>query len=167
MIWTLRLEDALVEAEIVGVARKMLSEWERAAAARRYDADLSEAETADPLAGRALARSRWMSTPGAGSDWPRRRQPRTRCGGRQGGGGDQATQRLVRQALEESVRAPPAPEPDLGQLAAACRAMRGCRRGGHGRVGLLLRQDWSVVVVSLPFARAGRTGRAPELVPRT
>ena len=73
------------------------------------------------------------------------------------------TERLVRQALEESVKNLPCPEPDLGQLVAAGRAMRNRRVGMVA--GLAAAAVLVLVVAGLSFAWAGRTGRALEPVP--
>ena len=73
------------------------------------------------------------------------------------------TERLVRQALEDSVKNLPCPEPDLEQLVAAGRAMRNRRVGMVA--GLAAAAVLVLVVAGLSFAWAGRTGRALEPVP--
>ncbi len=74
-----------------------------------------------------------------------------------------STERLVRQALEDSIKDLTCPEPDLEQLVAAGRAMR--RR----RVGVVASLAAAAVLVlvlaGLSFAWAGRSGRALEPVP--
>ena len=74
-----------------------------------------------------------------------------------------STERLVRQALEDSVKDLTCPEPDLDQLVAAGRAVR--RR----RVGVVASLAAAAVLVlvlaGLSFAWAGRAGRALEPVP--
>ena len=73
------------------------------------------------------------------------------------------TERLVRQALENSVKDLPCPEPDTEQLVAAGRLAR--RR----RVGVVASLAAAAVLVlvlaGLSFAWAGRSGRAQEPVP--
>ena len=73
------------------------------------------------------------------------------------------TERLVRQALEDSIKDLPCPEPDLEQLVAAGRAMR--RRRVVRVAGLAAAAVLVLVLAGLSFAWAGRTGRALEPVP--
>ena len=72
-------------------------------------------------------------------------------------------ERLVREALEDSVKALPCPEPDLEQLVTAGRAMR--RRRVGVVAGLAAAAVLVLVLAGLSFALAGRSGRALEPVP--
>lgn len=74
-----------------------------------------------------------------------------------------STERLIRQALEDSVRGLPCPEPDLEQLLAAGRALR--RRRVAVVAGLAAAAVLVLVLAGLSFAWAGHTGQALEPVP--
>ena len=72
-------------------------------------------------------------------------------------------ERLVREALEDSVRDLHCPEPDLEQLVTAGRAMR--RRRVGVVAGLAAAAVLVLVLAGLSFAWAGGSGRALEPVP--
>ena len=72
-------------------------------------------------------------------------------------------ERLVREALEDSVKDLPCPEPDLEQLVAAGRAMR--RRRVGVIAGLAAAAVLVLVLAGLSFAWAGGSGRALVPVP--
>ena len=74
-----------------------------------------------------------------------------------------STERLVRQALEDSVKDLPCPEPDTAQLVAAGRAMR--RRRMAMVASLAAAAVLVLVLAGLSFAWADRSGRALEPVP--
>ena len=74
-----------------------------------------------------------------------------------------STERLVRQALENSVKDLPCPEPDIEQLLAAGRAAR--RRRVATVASLAAAAVLVIVLAGLSFAWAGRTGQALEPVP--
>ena len=74
-----------------------------------------------------------------------------------------STERLVRQALEDSVKDLPCPEPDIEQLLAAGRAAR--RRRVATVASLAAAAVLVLVLAGLSFGWAGRSGRALEPVP--
>ena len=151
----------MVDAQTVWRALGALSERQRAVVVLRYYADLSEAEIAETLGiapGTVKAHAHAaLAALGA---------TLASCGSaraRPGGGGDMSTERLVREALEDSVKDLPCPEPDLEQLVAAGRAMR--RRRVGVVAGLAAAAVLVLVLAGLSFAWAGGSGRALEPVP--
>ena len=73
------------------------------------------------------------------------------------------TERLLRQALEDSVKDVPCPEPDIDQLLTAGRKAR--RRRVATVATLAAAAVLVMVLAGLTFAWAGRSGRALEPVP--
>ncbi len=73
------------------------------------------------------------------------------------------TERLIRQALEDSVKDLPCPEPETEQLVAAGRKAR--RRRVSVVASLAAAAVLVLVLAGLSFAWAGRSGRAQEPVP--
>ena len=73
------------------------------------------------------------------------------------------TERLIREALEDSVKNLPCPEPNIDELVTAGRAMR--RRRVGVVASMLAAAVLVMVLAGLSFAWVGRTGRALEPVP--